>query len=77
MRNNGKTSVIDCGGYGSTFDMILFPRVWFLASHNRHGVYLGRRTSEKRWRQREIKSELEIGLWEEYGRIKIRVRDKI
>jgi hypothetical protein len=53
MRNNGKTLVIDCRGYGSTFDMILFPRVWFLASHNRHGVYLGRRTSEKRWRQRE------------------------
>jgi hypothetical protein len=36
-----------------TFDVILFCRVGFLASHNRHGVYLGRRTSEKRWRWQE------------------------
>jgi hypothetical protein len=53
MRNIGKTSVIDCGGYGSTFDMILFPRVEFLASHDRHEIYLGRRTLEKRWQRGE------------------------
>jgi hypothetical protein len=38
MRNNNKTSVIDCGGYRSTFDMILSPMVGSLASHDRHGV---------------------------------------
>jgi hypothetical protein len=53
MRNNSKSSAIDCGVYGSTFDVILSPRVGFLASHDRHEVYLGRRTSEKRWQQRE------------------------
>jgi hypothetical protein len=37
MRNSGKASVIDCGGYGSTFDMILFPRVGLWDSHDRHG----------------------------------------
>jgi hypothetical protein len=29
MRNNGKTSAIDGGGYRSTFDMILSSRVRF------------------------------------------------
>jgi hypothetical protein len=38
MRNNGRTLAIDCGGYGSSFDMILFPMVRFLASHNLHEV---------------------------------------
>jgi hypothetical protein len=38
MRNNDKTSVIDCGAYRLTFSMILSPRVRFLASHDRHGV---------------------------------------
>jgi hypothetical protein len=48
-RNNGRTLAIDYGVYRSTFNMILSPRVGFSASHDRHGVYLGRRTSEKRW----------------------------
>jgi hypothetical protein len=32
MRNNNKTSAIDCRGYISTFDMILSPmfRFWLL-----------------------------------------------
>jgi hypothetical protein len=34
-RNNGRTSAIDCGGYGPTFDVILSPRVGFLVSHDR------------------------------------------
>jgi hypothetical protein len=34
MRNNDKTSVRDCGGYRSTFDMILSPMVRSLASHD-------------------------------------------
>jgi hypothetical protein len=38
MRNNGRTSVIDYGGYRSSFDSILFPLVRFLASHDRHRV---------------------------------------
>jgi hypothetical protein len=38
MRYNGKTSVIDCGGYRSNFDVILSPRVRVLVSHDRHGV---------------------------------------
>jgi hypothetical protein len=38
MRNNDKTSAIDCRDYRSTFDMILSPRVGFLASHDRHRV---------------------------------------
>jgi hypothetical protein len=59
-RNNDKTSAIDCGGYRSTFNMILSPRVGFLASHDRHGVYLGRRTSEKRWRWREGNNDDDI-----------------
>jgi hypothetical protein len=57
MRNNGKTSAIDYGGYRLTFDMILLLRVGFLASHDWHMVYLGRRTSEKRWRRREGSSD--------------------
>jgi hypothetical protein len=32
--------MIDCGGYGSSFDMILFHRVGFLASHDRHEDFL-------------------------------------
>jgi hypothetical protein len=38
MRNNGKTSAIDCGGYKSSFDVILFSVVRSLASHDRHVV---------------------------------------
>jgi hypothetical protein len=38
MRNNSKTSVIDCGGYKTTSDMILSFMVRSLASHNWHGV---------------------------------------
>jgi hypothetical protein len=38
MRNNGKTSVIDYGGYKSSFDVILFPIVRSLASHDRHVI---------------------------------------
>jgi hypothetical protein len=38
MRNNDNTSVIDGGGYRSTFDMIFSPRVWFLASHDPHMI---------------------------------------
>jgi hypothetical protein len=38
MRNNDKTSAIDYGGYRSSFDVILFPMVRFLASHDRHVV---------------------------------------
>jgi hypothetical protein len=34
MRNNGKTSVIDCGGYISSFNVIVFPMVTSLASHD-------------------------------------------
>jgi hypothetical protein len=34
MRNNGKTSAIDCRGYRSSFDLILFPLVRFLAPHD-------------------------------------------
>jgi hypothetical protein len=49
MRNNGKTSAIDGRGYRSTFDMILSPRVRSLASHDWHGVSMGKRTSEMRW----------------------------
>jgi hypothetical protein len=45
-RNNGKTSVIECGGYRSTFDMILFPFIRSLASHDRHGVYFEGRALE-------------------------------
>jgi hypothetical protein len=32
MRNNDKTSAIDCGGYKLTFDVILSPmvRLWLL-----------------------------------------------
>jgi hypothetical protein len=37
-RNNSKTSVIDYGGYKSTFDVILSPMVMSLASHDRYGV---------------------------------------
>jgi hypothetical protein len=37
-RNNSKTSVIDNGGYRLTFDIILSPRVGFLASHDWHEV---------------------------------------
>jgi hypothetical protein len=36
MRNNGKTSSIDCGGNRSSFDVILSPMVRSLASHNWH-----------------------------------------
>jgi hypothetical protein len=36
MRNNGKTSVIDYGGYRSSFNVILLPMVRSLASHDRH-----------------------------------------
>jgi hypothetical protein len=39
MKNNDKTSAIDCGGYISSFDVILFPMVRSLASHNWHVVY--------------------------------------
>jgi hypothetical protein len=38
MRNNDKTSAIDCRGYILSFDVILSPMVRSLASHNRHGV---------------------------------------
>jgi hypothetical protein len=38
MRNNDKTSAIDCGGYRLSFDVILFPMVRYLASHDRHVV---------------------------------------
>jgi hypothetical protein len=38
MKNNGKTSAIDCGGYRLTFYMILSPMVRSLASHDRHEV---------------------------------------
>jgi hypothetical protein len=34
MRNNDKTSAIDCGGYRSSFDVIPFPMVRSLASHD-------------------------------------------
>jgi hypothetical protein len=37
-RNTGKTSAIDGGGYGLTFDIIPSPRVGFLASPDWHGV---------------------------------------
>jgi hypothetical protein len=40
MRNNGKTSMIDYGGYRSNFDLFLFPLVNFLASHDRTGFNL-------------------------------------
>jgi hypothetical protein len=64
MRNNGKTSAIDDEGYRSTFDMILFSRVGLLASHDRHVVYLGRRTSEKWWRRRGTSMMVvELGWW--------------
>jgi hypothetical protein len=39
MRNNGKTSMIDYRGYILSFDVILFPMVRSLASHDRHMVY--------------------------------------
>jgi protease II len=48
MTNNDNTLAIDYGCYGSTFDMIFSSRVGFLASHDRHGVYLGWWTSKKR-----------------------------
>jgi hypothetical protein len=38
MKNNGKTSAIDYGGYRLTFDMILSPIVRSLASYDRHVV---------------------------------------
>jgi hypothetical protein len=38
MKNSGKTSAIDCGGYRLTFYMILSPMVRSLASHDRHEV---------------------------------------
>jgi hypothetical protein len=38
MRNNGKTSAIDYGGYRSSFNVILFSMVRYLASHDRHVV---------------------------------------
>jgi hypothetical protein len=38
MRNNDKTSAIDCSGYRSTFDVILSSMVKSLASHDRHEV---------------------------------------
>jgi hypothetical protein len=38
MKNNGNALMIDCGGYTSTFDVILSPMVRSLASHDRHGV---------------------------------------
>jgi hypothetical protein len=34
-RNNRKTSAIDCRGYISSFDVILFPKVWSLVSYDR------------------------------------------
>jgi hypothetical protein len=34
MRNNNKTSAIDCGGYELTFNVILSPKAGFLASHD-------------------------------------------
>jgi hypothetical protein len=43
MRTNGKTSVIDCVGYRSSFDVILFPMVRSLTSHDRHVVKGGLR----------------------------------
>jgi hypothetical protein len=46
MSNNGRTSVIDYGGYGLTVNMIISPRVGFLASHDRHEVQFGRRGLE-------------------------------
>jgi hypothetical protein len=66
MRNNDKTSVIDCGGYRSSFDLILLPLVWFLASHDWlpplvwflashdwHGFLFGGRSLEQGWQRRE------------------------
>jgi hypothetical protein len=52
MRNNGKTSVIDCEGYSSTFNMILSPMMRSLASHDRHGGGLSNRggNDEGHWR---------------------------
>jgi hypothetical protein len=42
--------------------MILSPRVEFSASHDRHEVYLGRRTSKKRWHRRGAPTTLvELG----------------
>jgi hypothetical protein len=38
MRNNSKTLAIDCGGYRSSFDVILFPMVRPLVSHDMHVV---------------------------------------
>jgi hypothetical protein len=38
MRNNAKTSAIDCGGYRLSFDVILSPMVRSLASHDWHVV---------------------------------------
>jgi hypothetical protein len=62
MRNNDRTLAIDCGGYILTFDMILSPRVGFLASHDRHVVYLGRRTLENRWqRQGALVAVVKLG----------------
>jgi hypothetical protein len=38
MRNNSKTLTIDYGDYRSSFNVILFPMVRSLASHDRYVV---------------------------------------
>jgi hypothetical protein len=43
--------VIDCGGYRSSFDMILFPMVRFSASHARHRVLFEGRALEHGWQR--------------------------
>jgi hypothetical protein len=62
MRNNDKTSAIDYGGYRSCFDVILFPTVRSLASHDRHVVSFEGRVLEWRWRRRRAAPTV-VELW--------------
>jgi hypothetical protein len=79
-RNNDKTSVIDCGGYRSSFNVFLSPMVSSFASHDGYGVSFEWRALEQGWQRRQapaMGTQAYIGAWEENGRIKIQIRDKI
>jgi hypothetical protein len=68
VRNNDKTLAIDCGGYRSSFDVILFPMVRSLASHDRHVVSFAGRASEWRWRRLQAAATVvELGWRLEFG----------
>jgi hypothetical protein len=68
MRNNGKTLVIDCGGYKLTFVMIHFPMVkfWLLTTDTWFNLKGG--IWNKRWRRLGAPAMVvELGWWLGFG----------